>query len=88
MATQTQPALTSGWWPSKYGQEDEAGALNEITPGTALEAVPLVRHGFVVVDNLRLGEIARADVHEFLLVISHSNLRGATGMWVAPLAIV
>jgi hypothetical protein len=25
---------------------------------------------------------------EFLLVISHAELRGATGAWVAPLAIV
>ena len=36
-ATQTQPAAvqdaTSGWWPSKYGADDQAGALNEITPG-------------------------------------------------------
>jgi kynurenine formamidase len=47
-----------------------------------------VRHGIVVVENLRLGEIARAHVHEFLLVISHAKLRGATGAWVAPLAIV
>ena len=30
----------------------------------------------------------RAGVHEFLLVISHAKLRGATGAWVAPLAIV
>jgi hypothetical protein len=47
-----------------------------------------VRHGIVVVENLRLGEIARAHVREFLLVISHAKLRGATGAWVAPLAIV
>ena len=47
-----------------------------------------VRHGIVVVENLRLGEIARAHVHEFFLVISHAKLRGATGAWVAPLAIV
>ena len=47
-----------------------------------------VRHGIVVVENLRLGEIARAHVHEYLLVISHVKLRGATGAWVAPLAIV
>ena len=47
-----------------------------------------VRHGIVVVENLRLGEIARAGVREFLLVISHAKLRGATGAWVAPLAIV
>ena len=46
------------------------------------------RHGVVVVENLRLGEIARVGVHEFLLVISHAKLRGATGAWVAPLAIV
>src|SRR5262249_58257490 len=47
-----------------------------------------VHHGIVVVENLRLGEIASAGVHEFLLVISHAKLRGATGAWVAPLAIV
>ena len=47
-----------------------------------------VRHGIVVVENLRLGEIARAHVHEFLLVVSHAKLRGATGAWIAPLAIV
>ena len=47
-----------------------------------------VRHGVVVVENLRLEEVARAGVHEFLLVISHAKLRGATGAWVAPLAIL
>jgi kynurenine formamidase len=46
------------------------------------------RHGVVVVENLRLAEAARDHVHEFLLVISHAKLRGATGAWVAPLAIV
>ena len=46
------------------------------------------RHGVVVVENLRLAEIARQGLVEFLLVISHAKLRGATGAWVAPLAIV
>jgi kynurenine formamidase len=45
-------------------------------------------HGVVVVENLRLAEIAAAGLTEFLLVISHAKLRGATGAWVAPLAIV
>jgi len=45
-------------------------------------------HGVVVVENLRLEQIARDGIHEFLLVISHAKLRGATGAWVAPLAIV
>jgi hypothetical protein len=47
-----------------------------------------VHHGVVVVENLRLEEAARDCVHEFMLVISHAKLRGATGAWVAPLAIV
>ena len=47
-----------------------------------------VRHGVVVVENLRLADAARDRLGEFLLVISHAKLRGATGAWVAPLAIV
>jgi kynurenine formamidase len=47
-----------------------------------------VRHGIVVVENLRLGEAASAGLTEFLLVISHAKIRGATGAWVCPLAIV
>ena len=46
------------------------------------------RHGVVVVENLRLTELVAAEVHEFLLVVAHAKLRGATGAWVAPLAVV
>jgi hypothetical protein len=42
----------------------------------------------VVAENLRLEELARDHIAEFLLVVSHAKLRGATGAWVAPLAIV
>lgn len=45
-------------------------------------------YGVVVVENLHLAEAAAAQLREFLLVISHAKLRGATGAWVAPLAIV
>jgi hypothetical protein len=31
-------AGTGKWWPSKYGADDQAGALNEITPAKVLEA--------------------------------------------------
>jgi kynurenine formamidase len=47
-----------------------------------------VRHGIVVTENLALTELAGAGVAEFMLVLSHARLRGATGAWVAPLAIV
>jgi kynurenine formamidase len=46
------------------------------------------RHGIVVAENLRLAEVAAAGLTEFLLVLSHAKLRGATGAWVCPLAIV
>jgi kynurenine formamidase len=46
------------------------------------------RHGLVVVENLRLTELVDAGVVEFLLVVAHAKLRGATGAWVAPLAVV
>jgi kynurenine formamidase len=45
-------------------------------------------HGVVVLENLSLTELAAAGVSEFLFVVSHPKLRGATGAWVAPLAVV
>ncbi len=33
------------WWPSRYGAEDEAGALNEITADSVVAAARLVRTG-------------------------------------------
>jgi kynurenine formamidase len=47
-----------------------------------------VKHGVVVLENLRLAEIAEEQLSEFMFVASHAKLRGATGAWVAPLAIV
>jgi kynurenine formamidase len=47
-----------------------------------------VKHGVVVLENLRLAELADARASEFMFVVSHAKLRGATGAWVAPLAIV
>ena len=51
MVTKAHTTISSGetaqWWPSRYGPDDEAGALNEITPAKVLEAVRLVRQGRV-----------------------------------------
>jgi hypothetical protein len=41
-----------------------------------------------VLENLNLAALADAAVAEFMFVVSHAKLRGATGAWVAPLAIV
>jgi kynurenine formamidase len=47
-----------------------------------------VKHGVAVLENLRLGELAGDGVGEFMLVVSHPKPRGATGAWVAPLAVL
>jgi kynurenine formamidase len=46
------------------------------------------KHGVFVVENLDLSELARDLVREFCLVLTHPKLRGATGAWVSPIALV
>jgi len=42
-----------------------------------------------VAENLFTAELAEGNPSkEFMLVLSHAKLRGATGAWVAPLAVV
>jgi kynurenine formamidase len=47
-----------------------------------------VRHGVFVVENLDLSSLAADGVAEFALVLSFPRLRGATGAWTTPIAIV
>ena len=47
-----------------------------------------VVHGVFVVENLNTAELASDRVREFALVLTHSKLRGATGAWTAPIALV
>jgi kynurenine formamidase len=47
-----------------------------------------VRHGVFVVENLDTSELAADGVQEFALVLTHPKLRGATGAWVSPIALV
>jgi kynurenine formamidase len=47
-----------------------------------------VKHGVFVVENLDLAELAADGVREFALVLTHPKLRGATGAWTSPIALV
>lgn len=47
-----------------------------------------VRHGMFIVENLHTSELAQAHIGEFLFVLTHARVRGATGAWVSPVAIV
>jgi hypothetical protein len=46
------------------------------------------RYGIVVFENLRLDELAGDGVAEFMLAVGHPKVRGGTGAWIAPLAVV
>jgi kynurenine formamidase len=47
-----------------------------------------VRHGVFVVENLDTSALAADGVREFALVLTHPKLRGATGSWTSPIALV
>jgi kynurenine formamidase len=47
-----------------------------------------VRHGVFIVENLDTSELARDGVREFALILTHAKLRGATGAWTSPIALV
>jgi kynurenine formamidase len=47
-----------------------------------------VHHGVFVVENLDTAALAADGVTSFALVLTHAKLRGATGGWTSPLALV
>jgi kynurenine formamidase len=47
-----------------------------------------VRHGVFIVENLDTSALAADGVREFALVLTHPKLRGATGAWTSPIALV
>jgi kynurenine formamidase len=47
-----------------------------------------VHHGVFIVENLDLSALAADGVREFALVLTHPKLRGATGAWTSPIALV
>ena len=47
-----------------------------------------VKHGVFIVENLDTAALAAAGVREFALILTHPKLRGATGAWTSPIALV
>jgi kynurenine formamidase len=47
-----------------------------------------VEHGVFVVENLDLSALAADRVREFALILTFPKLRGATGAWTSPIALV
>ncbi len=46
------------------------------------------RHGVFIVENLQTSFLAADRVREFALILTHPKLRGATGAWTSPIALV
>jgi kynurenine formamidase len=47
-----------------------------------------IEHGIFIVENLDLTRLAADGVREFALILTHPKLRGATGAWTSPIALV
>jgi hypothetical protein len=47
-----------------------------------------VQHGVLIVESLDTSQLAADGVREFALILTHSKLRGATGAWTSPIALV
>jgi kynurenine formamidase len=48
-----------------------------------------IEHGVFVVENLDLAELAATGVSgPFALILTHPKLRGATGAWTSPIALI
>jgi kynurenine formamidase len=46
------------------------------------------KHGVFIVENLDTAVLAADGVRQFALVLTHPKLRGATGAWTSPIALV
>ena len=46
------------------------------------------RHGVFIVENLDTSGLAADGLREFALVLTHPKLRGASGAWTSPIALV
>ena len=47
-----------------------------------------IDHGVFVVENLNLAQLATDGVRRFALILTHPKLRGATGAWTSPIALI
>lgn len=52
-----------------------------------VHAMMLIEHGIYLIENMRLEDLAAAEVYEFLFIVQPLKIKGATGSTVAPVAI-
>jgi kynurenine formamidase len=52
-----------------------------------IHAMMLIRYGIILLENLKLGDLADAKAYEFAFIVQPLKMKGATGSTVAPVAI-
>ena len=57
-ATSEQTPIGARWWPSEWGEQDQRGAANRITPKKVLEARDLIRAG----ETYQLGRLYESEM--------------------------
>jgi kynurenine formamidase len=65
----------------------EVGPNPDPAVNLPIHQIMLVVNGIHLLENMRLGELAAARVHEFALVLQPLKIQGGTGSTVAPIAI-
>ena len=86
---------------SRSGSPSAASRSPAATPGATARCRPRTRrarsrcrrsstsrHGVFIVENLDTSALAADGVREFALILTHPKLRGATGAWTSPIALV
>ena len=64
-------ALAEDWYPSKYGEGDRIGALNNLSPDTVVKAAGLVKHGKTYSLAVETNESTRDNYGRFYQVKSY-----------------
>ena len=65
----------------------------EVAPNPDVQAnqpvhqIMIVVHGVVLIENMKLDELASQQAHEFALMVQPLKIQGATGSTVAPVAV-
>src|SRR5712691_1295505 len=78
-----QELLSSTWWPSTFGADDELGMLNHVTEAKRLDALGLVREGRLydlgrVLDE-RVPTCPGRAFHQTLVTTAHHSNMGGVG---------
>ncbi len=76
----TKRPATGPWWPSRWGENDELGALNHLGPGKVIDAIQLIKKGNIA-DMAHPFEMGRPDFHHrvFTLISAGSPSGGPVG---------